>query len=80
MTKIAETIFDPREASARAALLLRLASHPGEPVADAELIFTVGGIALFQRALARLLAEGERKGAPFVIERRGEALALRRRF
>jgi hypothetical protein len=29
MTEIAETIFDPNEAEARAKLLLRLASQPG---------------------------------------------------
>ncbi len=73
-----EFSFDPREASARAALLLRLASRPGEPVSDAELIRSVGGRSLFHRAVTRLISEGERKQSPFIIERDGDALALKR--
>jgi hypothetical protein len=56
MTEIADTLFDPNEAEARAKLLLRLASHPGEPVADVELIFAVGSISVFRHALTRLTA------------------------
>jgi hypothetical protein len=79
MTEIVDTLFDPNEAEARAKLLLRLASHPGEPVADVELIFAVGSISVFRRALTRLCEEGERENSPFVIQRGEGACALRRR-